>query len=260
MRSKIDRTGEIGYNNFGSKMVITKYKTNNNVDVYFPEYNWIFKNVQYGNFKNGNIKCPYEKRVYGIGYIGEGKYKVKINGKKTKCYDVWHSMLERCYNEKYTYRNSTYKECEVCEKWHNYTNFGDWFEENYYTIENETMCLDKDILNKGNKIYSPDNCIFAPERINLLFVKSKKSRGNYPIGVSYHKASGKFEAHCSVYNYKENKKKLIYLGLYDTTEEAFNAYKQYKEKNIKDVADYYKEQIPSELYQALYKYEVNIND
>lgn len=122
------------------------------------------------------------------------------------------------------------------------------------------MCLDKDILYKGNKVYSPKNCVFVPEKINILFIKSNKSRGGYPIGVSYHKQNRKFVAKCSIYDFKENKQKLIYLGCYDTPEKAFKAYKQFKEKHIKKVADYYKDKIPNKLYQAMYDYEVEITD
>ena len=71
----------------------------------FPEYECTIHHAEYGNFKKGNIKCPYERRVYGVGYIGEGKYKVKENGKTTKCYETWHSMLRRCYDEKYQEKN-----------------------------------------------------------------------------------------------------------------------------------------------------------
>ena len=81
MGKTIDRTGERGINNFGSEMVIVEYRGALDIDVYFPEYNWTAKGVQYGHFKEGNVKCPYEKRYYGIGYLGEGKYKVWENGK-----------------------------------------------------------------------------------------------------------------------------------------------------------------------------------
>lgn len=39
MGKKIDRTGEENINNFGSKMIIKRYRTNKDIDVYFPKYN-----------------------------------------------------------------------------------------------------------------------------------------------------------------------------------------------------------------------------
>ena len=84
MRSKIDRTGERNYNTFGSEMMIIKYRGAKDIAVYFPQSDWIVKGVQYDNFKKGNIKCQYEKRTFGIGYLGEGKYKAWENGKDTR--------------------------------------------------------------------------------------------------------------------------------------------------------------------------------
>ncbi len=261
MGIKTDRIEEKNINNFGSKMVIIEYRKYNDIDVYFPEYNWTFKHTRYSDFKKGEIKCPYERRTYGIGYLGEGKYKTKENGEKTKCYNVWHDMLKRCYSEKCHKKQPTYKNCKVSEEFHNFQNFSYWYYDNYYEIEGERMCLDKDILHKGNKIYSPDTCVFVPYNINTLFTKNDKFRGEYPLGVCYHHdRDKKFSARCSVYNFEENKKKQIHLGYYDTPQEAFEVYKQYKENYIKQVADYYKKNIPDKLYNAMYEYKVNIDD
>ena len=260
MSFKINRINEIKLNNFGSKMIIVKYKNANDIDVYFPEYDCIIKHTNYNNFKKGNIKCPYERRYYGVGYLGKGKYKIKINNKTTKCYETWNRMLQRCYDPKHHEKYPTYINCKVDEEWLCYQNFAEWYYENYYEIENEIMCLDKDILRKGNKIYSPDNCVFVPERINNLFVKCDKSRGDYPIGVCYNEHRKKFITQCSIYDFKENKKKIKRLGYYDTPEKAFKSYKQFKEKYIKEVADYYKDLIPTKLYDAMYLYKVEMDD
>ena len=255
---RIDRTGEEKVNSFGSKMVVKEYRKYSDIDVYFPEYDWTAKHVQYNNFKNGTIKCPYEPRVYGVGFVGEGKYKAFENGKLTDKYDIWQDMLRRCYDPKLHEKYSTYKDCEVEDKWLNFQHMGKWIDENYYEILGETMCLDKDILCKGNKIYSRETCIFVPERINLLFVKRDKSRGKNPIGVSP-TSSGNYQATCN-----DGNGKYIYLGSYSTKEEAFQRYKQYKEKVIKEVIDSYEGKIPepyySRLKEAMYKYEVEIDD
>ena len=241
-------------------MVITGYRKALDIDVYFPKYDWTAKNIQYSKFKKGSVVCPYEKRVYGVGYIGEGKYKTYENGKDTKCYKVWNSMLERCYSDKFHKRSPTYINCEVFNEWLNFQNFAEWYAKNYYEVEGERMALDKDILVKGNKIYSPENCIFVPQTINNLFTKGDKSRGHYPIGVHYHKQLEKFMAYCSIYDYEENKTKQKHLGYYNTPQKAFETYKQFKEKYIKEVADHYKNLIPKKLYQAMYEYKVEITD
>ena len=255
---KINRTGEEGYNSFGSKMVIKEYRTCMNIDVYFPEYNWIFEHARYGDFKKGLIKCPYERRYYGKGYLGEGKYKVSENRKHTDEYDIWYSMLRRCYDPKHKEKYPTYKDCTVEDYLLNFQHMGKWIEENYYEVPGEKMCLDKDILNKGNKIYSRDTCIFVPERINNLFVKSDKARGKNPIGVS-DLPSGNYRVFCN-----NGYGKLVRLGTYSTEEEAFQVYKEYKERVIKEVIDLYEGVIPephySRLKEVMYNYEVEITD
>lgn len=255
---KIDRTGEEGYNKFGSKMVIKEYRNNMDIDVYFPEYDWTFKHAQYSKFKNGNIKCPYEPRYFGKGYLGEGKYKVSENGKIKEEYKTWYHMLERCYDPKLHERYSSYKTCEVEDYLLNFQNMGEWIENNYYKVPGEKMHLDKDILCKGNKVYSRETCIFVPQRINKLFTKSDKSRGKDPIGI-IELPEGDYQVYC-----KNGYGKQIHLGIYSTKEEAFNTYKQYKEKVIKEVINSYKGKIPEPQYtklrEAMYNYKVEIDD
>lgn len=256
-KRKPNKINEINYNSIGSKMIISyQYKEKDKcdnlyVDVYFPEYNWTFKHIAYNNFRTGKIKCPYEPRVCGIGYIGEGNYN---SDNKPESYKHWQHMLRRCYDSKYKFTYPTYENVTVCNEWHNFQNFTKWFDENYYEIPECRMELDKDILYKGNNIYSPDTCVFAPQRINTLFVKCDKNRGSLPIGVSYRKDKDKYMSKCR-YNGKR-----VTLGYYDTPVEAFYAYKYFKECVIKYTADTYINYIPTKLYNALYNYEVEITD
>ena len=255
---KIDRTGEVSVNNFGSKIIIKEYRKATDIDIYFPEYDFSFEHATYNSFKKGLIKCPYEPRIFGVGYLGEGKYKTRENGKQTDEYRIWYNMLMRCYDPKIYEKYPTYKGCAVEEYLLNFQHMGEWIEENYYEVPGEKMCLDKDILHKGNKIYSRETCIFVPERINTLFVKCNKSRGKDPIGVSP-RPSGNYLAYCN-----NGYGKQIPLGTYSTKEEAFQVYKNYKEKIIKEVIDSYKGKIPepyySRLRKAMYNYEVEIDD
>lgn len=248
--------GEHNFNNFGSKIEITDCRKYSDIDVYFEDYNWTYYNTNYNSFKNGELKCPYEKRVFNKGYLGEGNFKVKEDNIITKEYNHWHEMIKRCYSDNFHIKNPTYIDCETIEEWHNFQNFGKWMDNNYYEIDGELMCLDKDILHKGNKIYSPENCIFVPKRINNLFIKSDKARGNYPIGCTYHKRDNKIDVWCNTIE------KRIYLGRFNPNqiEEAFQTYKEFKERYIKEVADEYRHYIPNKLYEALYDYKVEITD
>ena len=261
MSKVINRTGEEKLNKFGSKMkIINQYRENNTayIDVYFPEYDWVFKHAVYSNFKKGNVKCPYERRTCGVGYLGEGKYKAKENGKNTDKHKIWHYMLKRCYDPKHQEKHPSYKGCKVEDYLLNFQHMAEWIDKNYYEVQGEKMQLDKDILCKGNKIYSRETCIFVPQRINSLFVKSDNSRGKDPIGV-HPRESGNYQAYCNNgYSGRD------YLGTYPTKEEAFQVYKEYKEKVIKETIDSYEGKIPepfySKLREVMYNYKVEIDD
>lgn len=116
------------------------------------------------------------------------------------------------------------------------------------------MCLDKDILFKLNRIYSPNTCCFTPEKINLLFCRRQNKRGDFPIGITYDKNYNQYRSQLN----KNNKR--ISSGSFNTPEKAFQAYKKEKEKYIKEMADQYKDKIPQKLYEAMYKYEIEITD
>jgi hypothetical protein len=212
--------------------------------------------VDMGILKMVILKNPYDRTVFNIGYLGEGNYNAKDkNNKITKNYKVWSEMIGRCYDKKHKDKHPTYKDVTCCDEWLNFQNFAQWYDKNYYEIDNETMALDKDILFKGNKIYSPDTCIFVNQRINNLFTKSDKARGNYLIGVSYQKRDNMFQSRC-----KDENNKSKYLGYFNTEIEAFESYKTNKEIVIKKVAEIYKDKIPYDLYNSMYNYIVEITD
>jgi len=114
--------------------------------------------------------------------------------------------------------------------------------------------LDKDILQKGNKLYNKDACCFVPLEVNNLLTKCDKARGEYPVGVYFHKARGKFVAYLRING------KAKFLGRFTTAEEAFQAYKLAKEAQIKAVAQKWQHLLDERVFQALLDYEVNIDD
>ena len=248
-----EREGKISYSKFGSKMELIKY--NSSTDVLIKFENGYKITSQYSHFLDGEVKYPYDKSVCGIGYFGEGLYKGSTNGRTNINYNQWDNMLHRCYDPKYQKDKPTYIGCMVHEEWLNFQIFAKWHSENYFNIEGQRMCLDKDILFKGNKIYSPETCVIVPERINSLFIKNNATRGSLPIGVYFSEAVNKYQAHCN-----NGSGKVQLMGNYDTPLEAFVAYKIYKENIIKQVAEEYKSLIPKNIYTALINYRVEITD
>ena len=170
-----------------------------------------------------------------------------------KSYILWSHLFARCYNPKALFKHPAYNNVIVCKEWHLFSNFLKWFETQKEWYQ-QGWHIDKDILVKGNREYAPDKCCFVPQEINALFTNRKRNKGKYPIGVSYIKSKNKFVV--SVAYNGRNKT----IGAFNTPTEAFYAYKEAKEKRIKEVADKWKDQLEPKVYEALYNYKVEITD
>ena len=201
---------------------------------------------------SGEIRDRYFPSVHGVGIVGEESSR-DSNGNKLKEYFLWNHMLTRCYGKKAKLKLPSYEDCTASTNFKYFPYFKDWCSKQI-GFGNEGWQLDKDILVKGNKIYSEDTCCFVPAEINSVFIKCDRSRGEYPLGVNYHKATRKFVAQIS---YRKIK---THLGLYDTAEDAFKAYKKSKEKLIKSLADKYMDVLDPRVYKAMVEYEVEIGD
>ena len=189
--------------------------------------------------------------TYGVGF-NDRKYKTTIDGRPTREYSLWMSMLYRCYNEESHKLFPTYTGCTVHEFFHSYSNFYEWCQDQIgFDCGFE---LDKDLLVKGNKIYSKDLCLFLPRKLNGVLTKSNAARGDLPIGVSFNKQVGRYMAQIKMF------KKCYGLGYFDNPIDAFNAYKAAREEHVKNVANIYKDQIDPRAYDALMNYRVEITD
>lgn len=238
--------------NVCGKCVVIDYKDCYNVIVRFENPHYITR-CNATSLRNGQVNNPLFPSFLGVGYIGVGKYSTK--DKFT--YTAWRSMLYRAYGNKQSIFNRTYKGVEVCEEWKCFQNFADWcYSQPSFNNKDKNgrgFDLDKDLLVKGNKVYSPETCCLAPKEINLLLSSNLIRRGKYPIGVTCSKYN-RFHASI-VKNWNAE-----FLGSFDTSEEAFDAYKEAKESYVKEVAERWRGKIDNRLYQALINYEVDIND
>ena len=231
-------------NNSGN-CVVVNYTNYDDVTVKFVETGYETK-TRMDNLKLGKVKDYLHPSIYGKGILGEG---FKQSDSQSYSFQLWKNMLKRCYSEVSFKKSPSYEQCLTSETFNHYQQFKTWCNQQL-GFGNTGWELDKDILVKGNKIYSEDTCCFVPKEINLLLVKHDKGRGNYSLGVDYHKSRKQFRARCSD----------KHLGWFNTEIEAFNAYKQSKEDYIKEVANKWKDQIDPRVYEALMKYEVEITD
>ena len=231
---------------------IVKYNDAHNVEIQFLNTGFEMT-VELGNIRNGGVKDRHLPSVCGVGIIG-AKYPSKINGVHTKEYGLWKRMLERCYSDDFKKKRPTYEGCEVSDKFKSYECFYEWCNKQIgFGVDG--FEIDKDLLIKGNKIYSESTCVFLPQEINTLLIKCTASRGKHPIGVCWSKTANAFVATVS-----KNKGMQEHLGVFNTELEAFRAYKVAKESFVKEQAEKYKSQIDPRAYNALMKYTVNIDD
>ena len=175
------------------------------------------------------MKIKSERLVYGVGNNNADYSVVKreeigyVNGKRKQktvwtClyYQTWVDMLKRCYSEKFQERNKTYIGCTVSEDWLTFSVFKGWMEKQNF----EGLHLDKDLLFEGNKVYSPETCVFVTQTVNNFANDHGAMRGEWKIGVTWNKAKGKFQSQCS----NPFTKKRGHLGYFDCEQEAHQAW------------------------------------
>ena len=193
------------------------------------------------------------KLVLGAGFNDKTR-PAKVDGKIVKEYNLWQSMLNRCFSEKLQTRQPTYKGCNVSDNFLHYSFFYDWCQKQvgFGKVDDKGRYwqLDKDLLFVDNKTYSEAACVFVPQEVNKFFTDSGANRGEYPLGVSFHKRAGKFVAQCTVNG------KLQHLGYFDTPQEAFAVYKPFKENLCKQLALKWQHEIDHRLFNAMMNWSV----
>lgn len=244
--------GKVFQSNSYGAFKVTEYISHTQVKVVFVEtgYETI---TQLGLIRRGEVKDCFKPTVQGFGIIGNENIRDN-NGNILDSYRKWEAMLDRAYGRGCkSDETNPYYSVSVSDDFRWYKGFKDWC-----TIQvgftNQGWSLDKDILVKGNKVYSSDTCCFVPVELNSLLVNSRATRGEFPVGVHYDKSRNKFQAYIRKYSKRKH------LGRFDTPEEAFYVYKQAKEEYIKEVANKWIDEIDPRVYEALMKYEVSIDD
>ena len=203
-----DCVGKIFKSKSSGDFKVLKYNDKKNVEIQFVDTGFEAV-VQLGSIRNGNVKDPYVPSVCGVGISGT-KYPITINGRNTKEYSLWCDMLRRCYSDTYKKKHPTYEGREVSNKYKNYEYFYEWCQ-NQIGFGVNGFELDKDLLIKGNKVYSESTCVFTPKEMNQVLVKRESSRGEHLIGVSWNNTNKAFVA-----TVRKNKGKREYLGLFNT--------------------------------------------
>lgn len=194
----------------------TIHKTKYNGDIRIVEYlshtNVIVKFIDTGtetsarcfHIRRGIVKDFMFRSVYGVGYVGGERF---TRSKSSDAYQKWKNMLERCYSELYQKKRPTYIGCTVCDEWHNFQNFAEW----YYKNKTDGYDLDKDIKISGNKTYSPDTCLFVTKRENTVHAHAKNYKLISPGGDLVEVYN--LKEFCRENNLLQSKMSMVSLGL-----------------------------------------------
>lgn len=210
----------------------------------------------------GQVRDPWYPSVCGVGYFGVGNYAGTTEDglKNSPAYEVWRGIIRRCY-DKNCKSYDLYEGVRVCEEWHNFQNFAEWF----YSQEHHDkgFAVDKDLRVFGNKIYSPETCSLVPSAVNSLFTGSSErfKPRELPKGVHFCKEKGLYitQIHKGEFT-KSGNKKQTYLGQFGDKKPAILAYKIAKEEHVKEVAELYKNVIHPDVYSNLMSYEVDVKN
>ena len=218
------------------------------VEVYvkFEDGNIVKTRVQ--SLGKGHCRNLNSKLVLGVGIndmLGAEKTKEFIKQRQ-----MWFGVLQRCFSIKLLERRPTYKNCKVSESWLWLSNFIKDIKsiENYEKSLNEGWQLDKDLLSNEGKLYSKDTCCFIPRSLNLVLSSYPKKLNGLPKGVKLSKGGRYF----AILQKEGNQ---IFLGSYDSVEEASRVYNIAKKEHLLNIADSIKDIVPENVYKAL----VNFN-
>lgn len=208
--------------------------------------NYIVENTEPVRLNYVTTNIMNRKLLYGFGVNDYYDGPVNTGTKIVKFYAVWRSMIARCYDPVQRTKYSSWEGCKVCDEWKSLVKFKEWFDKNYI----EGYELDKDILIKGNKLYSPETCCFVPKELNRIFeTKPKKIKGNtLPEGVMWDSSRGLYISVLNRFN-----KKRLYIGRFISVEEASIKYQKAKNQYLSELAEeYYKNgKINKRVYLAI---------
>lgn len=238
------QAGDVFQLNYGGSCTVLEYRNSSSVFIsHDDEFRHVME-VESRNLRLGQVLNPYHRSVYGVGFLGNGKYKSKIAGKKSPEYALWSGILQRGHSSDFKESNPSYKNVSVCSEWHNFQVFAEWFN-NQPFARVEGFQLDKDLLIPRNREYSPSACSFVPGSINSLFNEGAQCKSSQMIGVTKISRRKPFVARAMVNG------AAVRIGSFETEEEAYAAYAKAKKDYVLKVAEEYKSVLHPKVYENL---------
>lgn len=243
-----DYIGKVFDTSGGTKCKVIDVANSNRVTVKFIDDFGYEVVTRIADLKKGYVKNPYAPSVCGVGYLGGGKFSPSKDSVKTLAYVQWHGFIRRSYDLKYKNKEKSYEKVSVCDEWHCFDTFAEWF-------YNQVGCdkgfhIDKDLFGNKSYLYSPENCCLIPSEINIFLSSISSVKGNSKVGVYYNKKDKRF--HSTICKGGDR----VFLGSFKDESEAFQVYKVAKESEAKRLAVLWKGFVEDSVFEALYNLEV----
>lgn len=253
MRTPISKIRDIEINkeytnNAGDKFKVIRIYSDNTADIEFTDENRYTYLTDLTCVRRGQTKNPYRVATLGVGFIGDGPFRSHYTTGSTIEYVTWLNILAACYDPYFINNKPRTMNHIICDEWKNFQVFAKWlvglgyYDTGVYTI-NQTL------LGRGSLVYSPDTVCYIPICLrNHLVTKWNQGTGKYPQGVKSYSNQGRFSAIMNAKGY-------VRIGVFDTVEEAAQAYKNAKEAYVKEVANLHQHELEPRVYEALMNWE-----
>jgi hypothetical protein len=168
------------------------------------------------------LVADYKNKGLWVASSYRGTQQVYTHSNQT-----WRHMKSRCLvGSLFQDKKPTYKGCSVSDDFSDFQYFTKWHtgQKGYRHLNYQ---LDKDILVKGNKLYSPDTCLLVPAFVNAFCCDTANTHKGL-AGVRQQENFFRATIHDGVKN--------KHLGVFKTSEEAKEAYKYHKCLAAKELA------------------------
>jgi hypothetical protein len=236
-----------------SNAIVLEKLSNTRSKIKFMDTGYIadFYNV---NIERGEFKDRLRPSLCGVGYG------VMRGDSISPFHKTWQNMINRCHNPTYNDKYKSYSDCSVIEGWYDFRNFREWCEHTHPYNTEVKFELDKDMRLQGNRVYSPETCMWIPKKLNQYINEVKGASSVTGVkGVSPAMRSGEgvtdgvYEVRCA-----DGKGGRVFLGHVNSIEEGSLIYKNYKEGRLKFLAEEYLVSgvIPKATYEIIVKYKI----
>lgn len=228
---------------------VVSYESWRNVVVQFEDQTKVHCTTS--ALKLGRVRNPNLAVIANRGVVGVGKWS---SVRHPRLYSLWKNIVARCQNPVYKSDKGSTME----QRWCNFQDFCADLEtmKGFEFFENHGWHFSNHVLTQDNR-WDRQSCCFIPPELKGVLRKSEAIRGDLPIGVTSRKLKNgthRYMAYCQVLG------GINYMGTYDTPEEAFQVYKEAKERDIKRRAEPHRDRLDPKVYMVFINHVVQITD